>query len=146
MATRRDFLQQSCLGCLGILAAGTVTSFLAGCSPIHVLKAEPTGGLLRVLKTAFEPEERLKVLRATALSHDVLLVIALDGQHRALLMQCTHADSALVAHSKGLSCNLHGSSFNLKGEVTYGPAVRPLIVFPVVELEDAYEIDFRNRS
>jgi nitrite reductase/ring-hydroxylating ferredoxin subunit len=143
MTTRRDFIHRACLGCMGLVAGASLSGLLAGCSPIHVLRSEATAGYLDVPKSAFAPEERLKVLRLPTLNHDVLLVLEPDGQHRALLMQCTHADAALVAHAKGLSCNIHGSSFNLKGEVTFGPAVRPLIAFPVVETEGSYQIDFR---
>lgn len=129
---------------MGLVAGASLSSLLAGCSPLRVLRAEATAGYLTVPKSAFEPDERLKVLRLPTLNYDVLLVLEPDGQHHALLMQCTHADAALVAHSKGLSCNLHGSSFNLKGAVTFGPAVRPLTAFPVVELEGSYQIDFRS--
>jgi Rieske Fe-S protein len=41
-------------------------------------------------------------------------------------MECTHQQNQLIAIPNGFKCNLHGSQFNLEGQVVKGPAERPL--------------------
>src|SRR6202012_4543838 len=49
-----------------------------------------------------------------------------DGTYTALLLRCTHADNQLTPTGNGFRCNLHGSAFDKEGNVTNGPAERPL--------------------
>ena len=49
-----------------------------------------------------------------------------DGTYTALLLRCTHADNQLIPAGNGFKCTLHGSTFNSEGQVTQGPAERPL--------------------
>jgi Rieske Fe-S protein len=41
-------------------------------------------------------------------------------------MKCTHQDNPLTATQTGFFCSAHGSTFDLKGNVTKEPALRPL--------------------
>jgi len=49
-----------------------------------------------------------------------------EGGLYALSSECTHL-GCLIKHSNaGFACPCHGSQFDLKGQVTSGPAVQPL--------------------
>ena len=51
-------------------------------------------------------------------------------------MTCTHQPCAIVSAKGGFSCPCHGSQFGDDGEVTRGPAQRPLPFFKLA-LENA---------
>jgi cytochrome b6-f complex iron-sulfur subunit len=56
-----------------------------------------------------------------------------DGSFIAYWQKCTHLGCSVpwVESEKQFHCPCHGSLFNKKGEVTGGPAPRPLDIFPV---------------
>jgi len=64
-----------------------------------------------------------------------VVVVRDDGGVYAMTTICTHAQCD-ISHSgsisaAGLSCACHGSTFDLEGNVTHGPANRPLAHFAV---------------
>jgi cytochrome b6-f complex iron-sulfur subunit len=56
-----------------------------------------------------------------------------DGSFIAYWQKCTHLGCSVpwVESEKQFHCPCHGSLFNKKGEVTGGPAPRPMDIFPV---------------
>lgn len=68
------------------------------------------------------------IVRTNELDFDVLLVKEPAG-YRALYMKCTHEVAFLAVTNSGLFCSMHGSTFNLKGDVTKEPALKPLTRF-----------------
>lgn len=56
------------------------------------------------------------------MEYDIALKKESDVAFLALQMRCTHADNSLSATGTGFSCSLHGSLFDLAGNVTKGPA------------------------
>jgi len=69
------------------------------------------------------------VVRNNRMEYDILLVKKPAGDAIALLMKCTHQDNALTATENGLLCPVHGSTFDLLGNVTKEPALNPLKKF-----------------
>ena len=138
--TRRKFIKDSCSACLLVLGAGALASSLSGCASLPVYKTKVSGDRILVPLSSILPEEKLKIVRTDKLDYDILLVISPDKSHRALLMMCTHIETRLSATKNGLMCNLHGSSFNLDGEVKVGPAINPLKKYRVIETAEAIEI------
>ncbi len=126
--------------CLGLLTAASAATLLEGCTSLPLYKTVAQNDQLTIPKSSILPGEKLKLIRCETIDYDVLLVIAEDKNHQALLMKCTHADNILIANLNGLSCNLHGSTFNLKGEVTNGPANYPLQKFKTNEDENNINI------
>lgn len=112
---------------MAVAAIGTTGVLLGGCSGIPVISATTTDHKVSVLKSSFMPEDRLKLIRTDKLDYDILLVRKPNDVFVALLMRCTHADNILVANTGGLTCNLHGSTFDLEGKVTLGPATQNLV-------------------
>jgi cytochrome b6-f complex iron-sulfur subunit len=57
----------------------------------------------------------------------------LDGGLLAIYQKCTHLGCAVpwVQAENQFHCPCHGSLYNPAGEVTGGPAPRPLEIFPV---------------
>lgn len=128
MTSRRSFLKTGCTAGCGVLAGSMLLSVLSGCASVKVFNAAYTDGKLSVPVSEFA-ETNLKIIRSSKFDRDILLVKKQDGTYNALYMQCTHNQYQLSANSKGLNCSSHGSSFDLDGNVTNGPAIKPLRKF-----------------
>lgn len=120
---RRTFLKASCIACAGGLALTT----LEACSTLPMYKAKLANGLIEVPESTFGDSNQI-IVRNANLEFDVLLVKNNNTYH-SLYMQCTHETSPLVATKTGLYCSMHGSAFNLQGQVTKEPATKSLRKF-----------------
>jgi Rieske Fe-S protein len=54
-----------------------------------------------------------------------------NTDYQALWLQCTHQGNELQVFGDKLQCPAHGSVFDARGNVTNGPADKPLRSFPV---------------
>lgn len=64
-------------------------------------------------------------------SYDRVIVVNSSGGVTVLSATCTHLGCRITCtESAELVCPCHGSRFNLQGEVTHGPAGRPLRALP----------------
>ncbi|MBN2340952.1 MAG: Rieske (2Fe-2S) protein [Deltaproteobacteria bacterium] len=61
----------------------------------------------------------------------VLLVRLSQTEYRAFEGLCTHQSCPVSYVKKQISCECHGSHFDLNGKVKSGPATRPLATIPV---------------
>jgi len=61
--------------------------------------------------------------------YDIAIRKTAPDLYEAILLQCTHQRNQLLPIPKGFICSLHGSKFNLNGDVVKGPAERPLKKF-----------------
>ncbi|HET6227196.1 MAG TPA: Rieske 2Fe-2S domain-containing protein [Bacteroidia bacterium] len=125
MENRREFIKHSCKLCLGGLALGWLTTQLAACSSLPIVKAVNDKGMINVPVSSFTEKNNLVIVRNGELEYDILLV-KFGNTYTALQMKCTHQDNPLVVNSTGLFCSVHGSGFDLNGNVTKEPALRPL--------------------
>lgn len=121
MTSRRSFIKQSCTICLGGFALG----WLSACAAIPVIKTENTKGLVTVPLSSFTEKNNSVIVRNSQLEFDILVVKS-GSSYQALQMKCTHQDNPLTASSSGLFCSAHGSTFDLRGNVTKEPALVPL--------------------
>jgi cytochrome b6-f complex iron-sulfur subunit len=66
-----------------------------------------------------------------------------DGGYLAMWWRCTHLGCTVPwrATEKQFHCPCHGSLFNPKGEVTGGPAPRPLDLFPMKLVDGNLVVD-----
>lgn len=131
MTDRRTFIKKAGAGCLALTGMSALASLLSSCGGLTMIKAEPVDNKITVPLSSFLPEERSKIIRSNQMSYDILLVKEPSGNYHALEMKCTHFDNNLVANAKGLSCSMHGSTFDYDGKVTNGPAFNPLKRFTV---------------
>lgn len=125
MTSRRDFIKQSCTVCLSGLTLGWLTTQLSACAPIPVIKADQTKGAISIALTSFTEKNNMVIVRNGQLEFDILVVKSANS-FQAVEMKCTHQDNPLTVNSSGLFCSAHGSTFDLNGNVTKEPALKPL--------------------
>ncbi len=126
--SRRDFLKLARNGFL----------YLSG--------ALVTGGLLRFLsyaptldqKTEFDlgTVDQYPLGSRTSIPEIPALLIHTESGFTALSLTCTHLGCTLEPNETGFACPCHNSSFDAQGNVTHGPAVKPLQVLSIEITED----------
>ena len=128
--SRRQFVRNAC-GLCGLAFIGATALLETGCSSgIAVVKSTKTGNRLAVATSAFATTNMVQV-RNNDLDWDILLVK--NGEtYTALQLKCTHHEEPLSPTPTKLHCNDHGSEFDLQGNVTNGPAKRPVLKYPTV--------------
>jgi len=121
---RRSFIATTCLACIGA-GSGALAGLLSSCAASDVITGELVGGQIRV---PLPPpgEAQVHIVRANGFPDTIALVRQPGGGFHALVLRCTHADNPLQQSGGGFSCSLHGSRFDADGNVTRGPARRPL--------------------
>lgn len=119
---RREFITTGCIACLG---AGPLAALLSSCAAGDVIRVELADGRIRVPLPLPGPGP-VHIVRAAGSPDEIALVNGSGGNIHALILRCTHADTPLRESGDGFSCSLHGSRFDLDGNVIRGPAPRPL--------------------
>jgi cytochrome b6-f complex iron-sulfur subunit len=104
------------------------------------------GGLLRFLdfeanpepKTEFDlgPAENYPPRSRTLLPDIPAVLLHTDSGFSALSLVCTHLGCTVEQKTDGFACPCHGSRFGADGQVTHGPAVKPLITLRIEISED----------
>jgi nitrite reductase/ring-hydroxylating ferredoxin subunit len=125
---RRDFLKQTCTLCM-IAGAGIAIGSLASCATVPVYQTAISNQQVIVPVSLFE-KGNIQIIQPKNLYYNIALKKENDGSYTALLLRCTHADNQLITTGNGYKCNLHGSSFDQEGQVTVGPAEKPLRKYP----------------
>jgi Rieske Fe-S protein len=128
MKTRREFLKDTCTACLGTAFLGFTFSSLTSCSSLPIYKTDLSQKLVSVPLSNFA-ESNVVIVRDLQMPYDILLVKKSEGEYRAIYMQCSHQENPVTATKDGLFCSAHGSTFDLDGNVTKEPALRPLKQF-----------------
>ena len=121
--SRRDFLQLARNGFLYLSGALTF------------------GGLLRFLSYAPEPEQKTEfdlgsvdqypLGSRTSIPEIPSLLIHTESGFTALSLTCSHLGCTLEPNETGFVCPCHNSSFDAQGNVTHGPAVKPLQILRI---------------
>ena len=126
---RRDFIKSGCGFCAGVAAFSVLGGLLEGCAPSGtIFKTQRQDGLITVPLLNLAGKKYL-IIREPQLEYDLLLVKNSETSFHSLAMRCTHRDQSLVVTSTGLTCNEHGSRFDLEGNVLKDPATKPLLKF-----------------
>jgi cytochrome b6-f complex iron-sulfur subunit len=126
--SRRDFLKSTASALLtisGLLGLVGLFRFLD-------YQTEPAP------KTEFDlgPAANYPVGSRTLLTDVPAVLVHNEAGFSALSMVCTHLGCSLEDDAQGFACPCHGSRFNSDGEVTHGPAVKPLTSLRVEVSED----------
>jgi len=95
------------------------------CGSIPVYDAPITEDRVKIPLSLFVGNE-VHIIRPAGFPYNIALQRKSDGTFLALLLRCTHADNQVNYGGNGYVCNLHGSRYDAAGEVTRGPATRPL--------------------
>ena len=126
MQNRRDFIKKSCTLCMSIAGLGVLSSQLSSCAPLPIYKGEVSNGMIAVPVSSFTEKSNIVIVRNAQMEFDIAIVKNSASDYTALEMKCTHQANPLTATKMGLFCSAHGSSFDLKGNVTKEPASSPL--------------------
>ena len=126
--TRRDFLKLARDGFLWLSAALGL------------------GGLLRFLdydpnpapRTEFNlgPVENYPPGSRTLLPEPPAVLVHTESGFSALSLICTHLGCTVEQNMDGFACPCHGSHFDVNGNVTHGPAMKPLTSLRIEIIED----------
>ncbi|MBI3235473.1 MAG: Rieske (2Fe-2S) protein [Bacteroidetes bacterium] len=122
---RRSFISNSCKACGGFFIAGSLASTLESCSTLPVYKTSLDNQLITIPLAEMQVLTK-KIVRATNLEYDILLIKKSESEFRSLILKCTHEDWLLSAGEKSINCTAHGSVFDFDGKVLIGPAINPL--------------------
>jgi Rieske Fe-S protein len=132
---RRNFVKKSCSLCLAV-GSGMFVGSLASCaSALPVYKASLSDNKIAVPVSLFLTSD-FQLIQAKSLYYNIGLKKEKDGNYTALLLRCTHADNQLTPAGSGFKCTLHGSTFDIEGHVTRGPAEHPLKKYMTEVLSD----------
>lgn len=82
-------------------------------------------GEITIPLSSFTEKNKMVVVRNGQLEFDILVVKSASMFH-AIQMKCTHQDNPLTVNASGLFCSAHVSTFDLEGNVTKEPALKPL--------------------
>jgi Rieske Fe-S protein len=103
---------------------------------LYLSGALATGGLLRFLSYAPASEQKTEfdlgsvddypVGSRTSIPEIPALLIHTESGFTALSLTCTHLGCTLEPNDNGFACPCHNSAFDAVGNVTHGPAVKPL--------------------
>lgn len=140
--SRRDFMRQSIGATAALGGAGTCLCALGGCASKtpHVAKEhlEQSGGNV-IMDLAKIPELESAggsvLVKGVGFPDPVIVIHAEDGTYKAFSAKCTHFGMAVSYDTEGrrLRCGSIGhSTFDLDGNVTKGPAKKPLRQYSAV--------------
>lgn len=133
MTTRRDFIAKGCTACIGLVGLSMLLESCGTALPILKPVAKDKSFTVPLAKFK-ELNTNLLLLRNSQMENDILIVKESTG-YKALLMKCTHEGYGLIVTKNKIHCNVHGSEFDLNGNVLKSPAARPLEQFQT-ELND----------
>lgn len=129
---RRSFIEKiTLLSITGAAATSLLSS--AGCKAPASLytKSVLDGNKLRIVKSDYPANADFIIVQHPSNEHPIY--IHREGNNYiALHMSCTHKGCGLKSDGAELKCPCHGSRFDNKGNVTKGPAKKPLVNFPVM--------------
>jgi Rieske Fe-S protein len=109
-----------------MMGAGFLITDLVACGTTSkVLKLPIADNTVRMPVLLFTSEQ-FQIVRPEGWFYDIAVRKNSAGEYEALLLECTHQQNQLIVSQNGFKCMLHGSQFNLDGQVVKGPAERAL--------------------
>ncbi len=126
---RREFIEKVGMMSFAGLAAGSIISSMGCKAPASLYtKSAFEGNKVRIVKSDFPPNNSYIVVQHPTNEHPIYIHRE-ENDYLALHMECTHKGCGLRAEATQLSCPCHGSKFDTKGNVTAGPAKKPLVSY-----------------
>lgn len=142
---RRKFIKTGCGACIA-LSSGILIGSFASCTPkLSIAKVTPKDLKFSIPESDML-ETDIKMITVRNFDYDVFLKKNNDGSYLAIAMICTHVGHSLVKTGDKFYCPLHGSEFDLTGNVLKGPAERHLVHLPVANENGIIEITLINAS
>jgi cytochrome b6-f complex iron-sulfur subunit len=129
---RRDFIKKTCQSSLGIavLSAG-----LAGCTTVYFAKTQMLKDQIVVPKSEFifKKKEEIKTRNYVFIKSDnqkyPICLYKINDNYVAYWTECMHQGCEVEVQGNRFVCPCHGSTYDLEGRVTKGPAEKNLKSF-----------------
>lgn len=136
---RRQFLGIAWAGSLAILGAQIIAALVRYVQPVA---SAGFGGVVRAGKVAEFAPGSVNLIKAGRF----FLYRLENGSFLAMWQKCTHLGCSVpwIEDEKHFHCPCHGSVFDMTGQVTGGPAPRPLDLFPVTIKDGDVLVDTGN--
>jgi Rieske Fe-S protein len=142
---RRKFILTGCNACIA-LGSEILISSLPSCSPkLSVAKAEQHDMKFSIPESEMTSTD-VKLVTIKNFDYDVFIKKNNDNSYLALAMVCTHAGHSVVKTGNKFYCSLHGSEFDISGNVIKGPAERNLVHLPIINKNGILEVTLRNAT
>lgn len=128
---RKEFIKTCGYACLGTLSVGLI---LQSCMTTKSVNAALEGNKIRVSLADFQSKDefyKYLMVRNPQISFPIYVFRFSEKEYTALYLQCTHQGNEVNAYGDKLVCEAHGSEFDNRGNVTNGPAAKPLHSFPI---------------
>ena len=124
---RKDFIKGSCGVCIALSSGFMMSAILSSCkTSLGVIKTSSQNDVVTIPVSEFEKGD-YKLVRVSNYNYDLAIQKNGDGSYTTLVLRCTHAGHPLTRTGNNYYCTMHGSQFNHEGDVTKGPAERPLL-------------------
>ncbi|MDP4221082.1 MAG: Rieske (2Fe-2S) protein [Bacteroidota bacterium] len=144
---RREFIEKTCLGGIGLIVGASVLSSL----DIPSIKASPRTGLFhgnREIPLRLEDTPELKEVGGAyhliieEIDKDLLVVRTGENSFVAVDIKCTHKGCEVKYEDKVnmFVCPCHDSHFDLTGNPKSGPAKKPLGTYRTILKDDEVTI------
>jgi len=125
---RRDFLKKFGSGLAGITIVGSLAPFLEACSNATSASSDTSGSTMTVNVSSLTADNM--GVAASSPGGRPLLIIRLGATtYETLVMICKHEGCTppnMVLDTATITCNCHGSQYDITGKVTRGPAKQNL--------------------
>jgi len=128
---RKKFLKTCGYACLGTLSVGLL---LQSCMTTKSVNVVLEGDKVRVPLSDFQNKDsfyKYLMVRNPQIAFPIYVFRFSEKEYTALYLQCTHQGNEVNAYGEKLVCEAHGSEFDNRGNVTNGPAEKPLHSFPI---------------
>ena len=127
-----------------VLGSSIFVGSLASCSPkLSIAKVTQSNMKFSIPESSMVDTD-MKLITVKNFDYDVFLKKNSDNSYLALAMICTHAGHSLVKTGDKFYCSLHGSEFDISGNIVKGPAERHLVHLPITKNNNSLEITLIN--
>lgn len=131
---RRNFIKTTCLVCASGIGAMWIlnacstskqtSNFKYNQNKITIPKSE-----FITVKNNKSIQQKFILVKPESFPFPIALYKLSDTDYKASLLQCSHQGCELSPYETTMVCPCHGAEFNVKGEVTQGPAETNLKTF-----------------
>jgi Rieske Fe-S protein len=137
---RRVFIKKSCTACMLGMAALVMPTLVSSASAKEKkrkpYKTELTENNEIIIPISLFVDTKMQIVTVKGWDFDIAVIQKEDLSFNVFLLKCTHMDNALKSAPEGFTCSLHGSSYNLMGDVTQGPAEKSLEQYKAIQKEE----------
>ena len=133
--TRRDFLQSSLSALAGLTIVGFVSPTFIGCGDDPASSNNTDAGKTMTVDVSVLDADGKAVRTSSPTGRPLIIIRRASDKYVTLLLFCPHEGcqgTNLSNTTAKITCGCHGSTFDLDGKVTKGPASSDLTSYTTV--------------